>query len=53
MLYYFISFILHMRTVDCGELLRYFPQLDKQEVRITYPSHGNSKRVELKESVAR
>jgi hypothetical protein len=23
--------ILHMPTVDCGELLRYFPKLDKQE----------------------
>jgi hypothetical protein len=24
-------FVLHMLTVDCGELLRYVPQLDKQE----------------------
>jgi hypothetical protein len=35
-----------MPTVDCGELLRHFPQLDKQEGCITYPSHGNNKRVE-------
>jgi len=43
-LFYFIFyFILHMLTLDCGELLRYFPQLDKQEGWITYPSHGNSK----------
>jgi hypothetical protein len=43
---YFISFILHMPTVDCGELLRYIPQLDKQEGWITYPPHGNSKTAE-------
>jgi hypothetical protein len=44
-LFHFILFycILHMLTVDCGELLRYFPQLDKQEGWITYPSHENGK----------
>ena len=35
-----------MLTVDCGKLLRYFPQLDKQKGWISYPSHGNSKPVE-------
>jgi len=35
-----------MPTVDCGEQLRYFHQLDKQEGWITYPSHGNSKTAE-------
>jgi len=33
-------------TVDCGQQLKYFPQLDKQEGWITYPLHGNSKTVE-------
>jgi len=47
--YFFLIFfysILYMPTVDCGELLRYFAQLDKQEGWITYPSHGNSNTVE-------
>lgn len=45
---YFISFhfLLHMPTVECGEELRYFPQLDTQQGWITYPSHFNSKRAE-------
>jgi hypothetical protein len=40
-------FILHMPTVDCGEQLRYFSQLDKQEGWITCPSQGNSKTAEI------
>jgi hypothetical protein len=32
-------------TLDCGELLRYFAQLGKQEGWITCPSHGNSNTV--------
>ena len=45
---YFIlfHFILHLPTVACGEQLRYFPQLDKQEGWITYPSNGNSNTVD-------
>ena len=38
--------ILHMPTVDCGELLWYFPQLDKQEAWINYPTHVNSNTVD-------
>ena len=39
-------FTFHKLTVDCGEMLRYFAQLDKQEGWITYPSHGNSSTVD-------
>ena len=39
-------FTFHKPTEDCGELLRYFAQLDKQEGWITYPSHGNSNTVD-------
>jgi hypothetical protein len=35
-LLYCIVFILQKSTVDCGELLCYFPQLHKQESRVTY-----------------
>jgi hypothetical protein len=45
-----LYFILYIPTVDCGELLQYFPQLDKQEGWITCPSHGNSKTVETAEN---
>ena len=38
-----------MSTPDCGEELRYFPQLDKQEGWITYPSHDSNKRAETAE----
>ena len=39
-------FIFYKPTVDCGELLRFFAQLDKQEGQITYSSHGNSNTVD-------
>jgi hypothetical protein len=46
--YFFILFyfIFYKPTVDCGELVRYFPQIVKKEGWITYPSHGNSKTVD-------
>ena len=47
MLFLVFCFILFYKpTVDCGELLRYFAQLDEQEGWITYPSHGNSNTVD-------
>jgi len=39
-------FIFHKPTVDCGELLRYFPQPDTEEGWITYPSHDKSNTVD-------
>ena len=39
-------FIFHKLTVDCGELFRYFVQINKQEGWISYPSHGNSSTVD-------
>jgi hypothetical protein len=41
---YFI--FLRTPTVNCGELLSYFSQLDEQEGRITYPSNNKSITVE-------
>jgi hypothetical protein len=41
-LFYFI----YKPTADCGEFLRYFAQLDKQEGWITCPSYGNSNTVD-------
>jgi hypothetical protein len=48
MLFFYILFyfIFYKLTVDCGELLRFFAQLDKQEDQITYSSHGNSNTVD-------
>ena len=44
--YILFYFIFHKPTVDCGESLRYFPQLDKQEGWNTCPSHGNSNTID-------
>ena len=44
--WYFDLFYFHKPTVDCGELLRYIAQLDRQEGWIAYPSHGNSNTVD-------
>jgi len=41
-----------MPTVDCGELLRYFPQLDKQKAGS--PVHmATAEQLKLQETVAR
>jgi hypothetical protein len=37
----------HFPTIDIHALLRSFPQSDKQEGRITYPSPSNSELVEI------
>ena len=45
-------FVLHMLTVDCDELLRYIPQLDKQEGWITYPSMATANNLKLQKTAA-